>query len=275
MPKDKAKDRLIPAAHNYPMGFSLAPDQLFDAKKYYTDSAKKIITDMFNAFDKLYFKKHIPVYISEVGGGPLGIPVMERINCMKEFMAQVSKDGRSCAITLHPCNDYSDNKQDFDQWNIKWNEKPEYFNTIFAGAQGKEYPLSKEFIKENESKIESIVGKNLLSEPVEKKNWGNGYDDIKGEMFFRSVPARYKLEFQIETTGSNPRLDVAYWNRDLSHGKITKGVKGGTVDGDNIIVKSDTVIINIDEKLAKEIENSDHLSLNGQEIIIKSLKVVE
>ena len=270
MPKDKTKDRLIPTLHNYPLGFTLEPR--YGGKKYYTDGMRKQINEMFDALDKTYFKKHVPVYISEVSGGPFGISVMERINCMKDFMAGVSKNGRSCAVTLHPCNDYYNNQsRDMDFWNIKWNEKPEYFDTVFYGAQGKEYPLSEEFIKNNSVTIPSIVGKNLLNEPVEKKNWGDGYG-IKGDVFVRSTPAKYKIEFQIEKTGSNPRFEFGYWNG--SYSKVTKGIKGGVVDGSNIAVKSDIVTISVDEKLAKELESAGDVFLNGQDIIIKSMKVV-
>ena len=190
---------------------------------------------------------------------------------MKDFMAGVIKQGRSCAITLHPCNDYYNNCFDMDWWNIKWNEKPEYFDTVFYAAEGKDYPLSDEFIKSNSATFPSIVGKNLLKEPVEKKNWGDGYE-IKGEVFVRSTPAKYKIEFQIEKTGSDPRFEFGYWNG--SYNKVTKGVKGGVVDGGSIAVKSDIVTISVDEKLAKELESAEDVLLTGQNIIIKSMKVV-
>ena len=283
LPKDNAKDRLIPTAHLYPMGFSLSPE--FGGKTYYTAAVKKQITDMFDSFDKFYFKNHVPVYISETGGGPLGIPVMERINCMKDFMAEVSKDGRSCAITLHPCDDYQNNSHDFDPWNIKWNEKPEYFDTIFYGAQGKEYPLSAEFIKNNETKVESIVGKNLLPEPVVRTgnvNWDNNYQ-ILSETFYRSTPAKYKIELEIEKTGADPFLRFAYidWNYNWHDGGNTPllkkmRIKGGILQPwGSIKVQSKKLILSIDEDLAKELANGEAVYLNGQDIIIKSMKVVE
>ena len=138
--------------------------------------------------------------------------------------------------------------------------------------------MSTDFIKRNEVKIESIVGKNLLSEPRELKNWNNG-TTINPDVFVRSVPAKYKLEFQIEKTGSKPTLQVGFtgsrdgvWN-DLvtrSDVKVT-----GAVKGNNFEVKSETVTITISEKLAVLIESSNGLWLNGQDIIIKSVKVVE
>ena len=42
-----------------------------------------------------------------------------------------------------------------------------------------------------------------------------------------------------------------------------------------IKVQSDTVVLEINEKLANELVNSDAVYLNGQNIIIKSMKVIE
>lgn len=285
MPKDKTKDRLIPTAQKILLGFSLGSAPGAYGRKVYTEGVRKEINAMFDALDKTYFKNHVPVYISETGGGPLGIPVMERINCMKDFMAEVSKDGRSCAITLHPCDDYQNNSHDFDPWNIKWNEKPEYFDTIFYGAQGKEYPLSAEFIKNNETKIESIIGKNLLPEPVVRTgnvNWDNNYQ-ILSETFYRSTPAKYKIELEIEKTGADPFLRFAYvdWNHNWHDGGNTPllkkmRIKGGILQPwGSIKVQSKKLILSIDEDLAKELANGDGVFLNGQDIIIKSMKVVE
>lgn len=280
MPKDKTKDRLIPTAQKLPMGFTLNPGPGGYGSKIYTEGIRKQINAMFDALDKTYFKKHVPVYLSEVCGGPLGIPVMERINCMKDFMAEVTKDGRSCNITLLPADDYQNKTSDFDPWNIKWNEKPEYFDTIFYGAQGKEYPLSAEFIKNNETKVESIVGKNLLPEPVVrtgKVTWGNNYQ-IRSETFYRSTPAKYKIELKIEKTGADPFLQFAY--TDVNYNWHDTGtlknlkVKGGVIDG-QIKVRSNTIILSIDEKLATELVNGEAIFLNGQNIIIKSMTVVE
>ena len=140
--------------------------------------------------------------------------------------------------------------------------------------------MSEEFLKNNETKIESIVGKNLLKEPVEKKNWGNGFR-ISSNIFYRSTPAKYKIEFLIEKTGSDPRFEFAYadfkyiWHNAYNTPSLkSMRVKGGVMDG-TIKVQSDTVVLEINEKLAKELANSDAVYLNGQNIIIKSMKVVE
>ncbi len=272
LPKDKTKGRLIPTIHSYPMGF----DPKNYNKTYYTEGIRKQIKDMFDALDKAYFKKHVPVYIDEVCGGPFGIPVLERINCMKDFMAEVTKNGRSCNVLLHPGADYHEHF-DFDPWNIKWNEQPEYFDTIFYGAQGKEYPLSEEFIKKNEVKIPSIVGKNILKNPVEIKDW-KPYK-LPDDIFMRSVPAKYKIELEIEKAGSEPKFEFCCmdylwkWKSFISDPglKVTGGTKDG---GDCVNVKSDKIILTINEKVAQEIQESGELFLNGKDIIVKSMKVV-
>ena len=51
-------------------------------------------------------------------------------------------------------------------------------------------------------------------------------------------------------------------------------IKGGIFQG-IIKVQSKKLILTIDEDLAKELANGDAVSLNGQDIIIKSMKVVE
>ena len=274
LPSDKTKDRLIPTIHSYPMGFTLAPG--FGGKTYYTEGIRKQITDMFDALDKTYFTKHIPVYIDEVSGGPFGIPVLERINCMKDFMAEVTKNGRSCNILLHPGADYHEH-YDFDPWNIKWNEKPEYFDTIFYGAQGKEYPLSAEFLKNNETKVESIVGKNLINEPFDTKKWSVNYE-IKADTFVRSVPESYKLEFIIKKTGSSPIIQITWSDEIYQWHKIpanSKKLKGGRLTDGNVIPSKTTFTVEIDSETAKIIEGSNGLYLMGQDVIIQSVKVVE
>ena len=276
MPKDKVKDRLIPTFHFYPLGFS--DDPALGHKVYYTDSIKKSVEGMFNSFEKVYFKKHIPVIITETCGGPLTNPVLERINYMKDIMAEATKEGRSCAVCIYWGEDYKNHRADFDPWNLKWNAPSEYLNTIVYGTQGKEYPLNDAYIKENEvkAKVASIVGKNLLDKPVEMKKWDNVYK-INPSILVRSVPSSYKLEFIIEKTGPKPILQVGFDDSgkwvDLSARndvKVTGAVKGG-----NFEVKSETVVISVNEKLAADLEASRNIILNGENIIIKSVKVVE
>ncbi len=276
LPKDKVKDKLIPTFHCYPMGCGKPY-----SKKLYQDSVKANLKEWFATYDKQFFLKHIPVYMSE-GFHDRSIPVMERINCLKDFFAEAKKSGRSCGVTMINDGDYR------CQWNcfgylsfqdLKWYDN-EYVDTLIYGCEGKEYPLSDEFVKKNTLKIESIVGKNLISEPVEKKNFDDGLR-ISPEILVRSTPAKYKFEFEIETTGSDAIMQFAFTDSNLKWREVVqeKNVKiqGGTLkDGWCIeIKKSGTVSLSIDEKLAKTLEESDCIFINGRSIIIKSVKVVE
>lgn len=271
LPKDKTKDRLIPTFHEYPMG---GGDYY---KLYYTDSIKQFITEEFKALDKTYFSKHIPVYVTEVGH-PRVVPILERIASIKDFMAEVTNIKRSCAVSMHedPGPIPSDGFRYYTRGKLEW-EQSEYVDTLLYAAQGKEYPLSDDFIKKNEVKVESIVGKNLLSETHELKDWNNGFS-INPNTFVRSVPAKYKLEFLVEKTGTAPILQIGYtdraglWN-DVATRSDVKAT--GAVKGNNFEVKAETVTITISEKLAVAIEDSNGLFINGQDIAIKSMKVVE
>ena len=278
MPKDKVKDRLIPTFHYYPLGFTDDPAK-GGGKKYYTDSVRESIVEIFIALDKVFFKKHIPVIMTETNGGPFSTPILERINCMKDIMAEATRKGRSCAVDFYWGEDYKNHRADLDPWNLKWNAQPEYLNTIIYGAQGKEYPLSEEFLKKNEVIVPSIVGKNLLIEPFEIKNWDASYR-IDPELLVRSVPPKYKLEFTVETKDSNALLQPGFVDADNKWHDLVKeknvSVKGAAIqDGWCIKVTNEVFNVSIDEKLAVALEASNGIFLNGENIIIKSVKVVE
>ncbi len=270
LPKDKTKDRLIPAYHEYTMA---AGD---DSKIYYSQSMKTHVEEKFAALDKYYFKKHIPVYINEYGL-PCVTPILEKIACTKDFMAEVTDNNRSCAVLMHMAPAPHDPSfAYYNEWKLEWYET-EWIDTLLYAAQGKEYPLSDDFIKKNEIKIESIVGKNLLSEPFNPDNWKNVYK-INPGILVRSVPSKYKLEIQIEKTGANPVLQMGFndLNRNYNDVSARNDVKvTGAVKGNNFEVKSETITITISEKLADEFVNADMIFLNGQNIIIKSVKVIE
>ena len=274
LPKDKAKNKLIPAYHHYPMG----------GKNYYTEGVEAEIKEAFVALDKTYFSKHIPVYVGEVGHDQK-IPIIERINCMKDFMKEVTAPNRSCTALLH--NDGTEGK--FRYWNfrdifnkeiyLKWNEN-EYIDTFIYGVQGKEYPLSEDFIKKNEVKIESIVGKNLLNESYKQKTW-NAYQ-ILSTTFYGSTPEKYKLVIELEKTGSEPILELAYedlylnWHNGTNTASLKNlKVKGGTLLNGPIKVKDNIVEISINEKLARELANCENVYISGNDIILKSVKVME
>ncbi|MBO4319009.1 MAG: cellulase family glycosylhydrolase, partial [Treponema sp.] len=277
MPKDKAKNKLIPTFHYYPMGGSEEY-----SNKYYIDAIKDQIPEAFAALDKKYFSKHIPVYLGETGQSR-HTPIMERINMMKDIMAEVTKPGRSCNASLWNDSDFSGISPwfsgYFDNWKLKWYDE-EFVNTFLYGAQGKEYPLSADFIKRNEVKIESLVGKNILSEPLDLTDFGEDYR-LAINLFYHSTPAKYKLVFDVEKKSSDSILRLAYQDLDSNWHEIApmKGVKikGGTLkDGWCISVKDNTVELSIDETLASELSGyAQYIFLNGKNIIIKSVKVVE
>lgn len=271
MPKDKTKDKLIPIIHHYPMGATVQ-----DCRKCYTEGTKEIIKKEFADLDKVYFSKHIPVYVSEVGH-IRNIPILERINCMKDFMSEVKKNGRSCAVSMH-CDPVpkDDNFGYYDSFNLKWFDT-EYIDTILYAAEGKEYPLSANFIKKNEVKIESIVGKNLLKEPFDTKKWSVNYE-IKADTFVRSVPESYKLEFVIKKTGSSPTVQLTWSDENYQWHKLptnSKKLKGGSLADGNVKPSKTTFTVEIDSETAKIIEGSNGLYLMGQDVIIQSMKVVE
>ena len=274
LPKDKAKNKLIPTYHEYTMGGSVQYDNYYD---YYTNGIKDSVMETFAALDKTYFSKHIPVFVSEIGQSRR-TPIMERIRWIKDFMAEASKSNRSCVALLWNDAAVKDDGQFFsgyyDSWKLKWYDE-EFVDAFVYGVQGKEYPLSADFAKKNEVKVESIVGKNLLNEPVEIKNW-EGNCKIRSNVLARSTPAKYKLVLDIEKTGSDPRLSFGYNDSRFNwHAVKNVRVKGGVWDGSTIKVKSDTIEIPVDENLAKQLEYTFGIYFNGKDIILKSIKVME
>ncbi len=274
IPKDNAKNKLIPTVHMYPMHY---PGE----RTLYSEKTKLEIKECFDLLDKYYFSKKMPVYISETGNSRW-TPIMDRIDCMKDFMAEVKKDGRSCAVTMQDNQDITgwiDLYGYYDKWNLKWFDT-EYIDTIIYAAEGKEFPLGAEFFKKNETKIESIVGKNLLTEDFDPKSWDAIYK-INPDTFVRSVPESYKLEFVIKKIGSSPTIQLT-WQDDDYHDyqwhKIptnSKKLKGGSLSDGNIRPSKTTFTVEIDAQTAKTIENSSGLFLMGQDVIIQSMKVVE
>ncbi|MBO4507867.1 MAG: glycoside hydrolase family 5 protein [Spirochaetaceae bacterium] len=273
LPADTAWNKLIPTLHEYPMG----PLKV-RYNDYYTESIKATIKEEFDALDKTYFSKHIPVYVGEISNLRYS-PIMERINCIKDFMAEVTKPDRSCTACFHNDGDIEGTANYFgyyDSWNLKWYDE-EYIDTFIYAAEGKVYPLSADFIKKNEVKFESIVGKNLLTEPKELKDWKNGFS-LENEIFVRSVPAKYKFELEIEKKGSTPILMFGYHDKNwkfIDFSKRSDVKVTGAVKGNNFEVRATTVTITINEELASLIEDSNCIWIDGQQIIIKSVKVVE
>ena len=274
LPKDKAKNKLIPIAHIYPLGVENSINPLYSA------GIKKVaITDIFEQIDKCFFKKHIPFYVSEVNA-PRQVPILERINMMKDFMAEVTKPGRSCSVTLH----FNPIPEEDDYWCYynthagEWVDE-EYLDTVLYAQQGKEYPLSDEFIKKNTVKVESLVGKELLAAPHQFEFW----NDVNIGNLTRAVPSKYKLELVIEKTGPDPRLTVNYIDGERNWCYLIpekKKVEGGTLEiydngkSNNIIPKAEKIVVGITEEYSPYIEYLG-LHINGKDCLLKSVKVVE
>ena len=275
LPDDEAQNKLIPTFHFYQMGGAAQYSSM-----YYTDSIKQKALDIFELLDEAYFSKKIPVYITEIGAAR-SIPILERINCMKDFMAEVKKSNRSCGTILHSDNDvkalvwfhcY------YDCWKLKWFDE-EFIDTYIYGANNQVYVLSDEFIKENVVKVESIVGKNLLEAPVEIRG-KNGSANLNGNLFIRSRPENYKLEFEVETLSTKARIHLAYndykgnWNDVMARENVSL-LQGGTLDNVMIMVTGSPVVVSIDNATSCEFETGGELYILGEDIIIKSIKVVE
>ena len=54
-----------------------------------------------------------------------------------------------------------------------------------------------------------------------------------------------------------------------------KLLKGGSLDGARIKVKDNTVVVSIDNATSCEFETAGELYIQGEDIIIKSVKVIE
>ena len=272
LPKDKAKNKLIPTFHSYLMGVIGEED----IKMFYSSGVKKAVSKTFELLDKAYFSKHIPVYISEMGT-LRATHVLEKIYFINDFMAEVNKKGRSCGTVHH----FDASPMGFRYYNRKtmeW-EQSEYLDTYIYAAQGKKFPLSEDFIKKNEAKVPSIVGKNLLAAPVQIKDFDNSAS-INPDILIHSVPAKYKLEINVEKLAADSILQLGFadweekWHDFVKEKNVT--VKGGSIkDGWCILVKDQIVTLTVDEALAAELESAKGIFINGQNVIIKSVKVVE
>ena len=291
LPKDKtSKNKFIVAVHNYPMG--CIPEtkdadgnviDYGDVAKAYTVANKNRIELMFSQLDKAFFKKKIPVAFTETGC-PRHTNILERIYCMTDFINEVNKKGRSCSITLHVNSDIncvSDGFGYLDEETLKWYDD-EFIDTLLNLAARRENKLSDEFIKNNELKVESIVGKELLKEDAVFDNWSLT-KEFSSNTYCKSVPETYKIQFEYETIpGATENLLGFYYslpenNFEWKPLANSNGLKGGTVtsDGCNINLNgSGTLILTIDKKSAQILEGYDSYII-GTGFILKSMKVVE
>lgn len=258
LPKDKVKDRLIPAFHYYPMGKGEF------ARKYYISFMKDDITNCFNTLKKTYFSKKIPVFITQ-GICENPAPVLERINCTKDFMSEIKTNNYPCGLVVDTTLAFNEDENE-----------AVYIDSLLAAAQGKEYSLSEDFKKKNEVKIESVIGKNILDKEYEMKSWENECI-INPDVLVRSTPKSYELEFELEFVGHRPILRFGYFDQNMKQfdGTGLKNItaEGGQVSRDIVIVKSETVTLAISEGIAKRLIASRYMHIEGQDILVKSVKV--
>lgn len=258
LPKDKVKDRLIPAFHYYPMGRGEL------ARKYYISFMKDDITNCFSNLKKTYFSKKIPVYITE-GISEGSAPVLERIKCMKDLMTEITSNKYPCGLVVASALDFD-----------KSETESVYIDSLLSAAQGKDYPLSEDFKKKNEVKIESVVGKNILDGEWEMRSWENECI-INPDVLVNSTPKNYLLEFEFEFIGHKPVFRFGYFDQEMNQfdGVALKNMtaNGGIITRDIITIKSEIVTLTISEVVAKKLTESSYIHIEGQEIIVKSVKV--
>jgi hypothetical protein len=127
--------------------------------------------------------------------------------------------------------------------------------------------------------VPSIVGKNLLEAPVQIKDFDNSAS-INPDILIHSVPTKYKLEINVEKLAADSILQLGFadweekWHDLVKEKNVT--VKGGSIkDGWCILVKDQIVTLTVDEALAAELESAKGIFINGQNVLIKSVKVVE
>ena len=155
-------------------------------------------------------------------------------------------------IVCGPANDFMSEEA--------WVEK--VANDIhFAG-----YTISQETKKESKAFIQAV--------------WKQIAAALNGNLFISSRPENYKLEFEVEKLSSKARIHLAYndykgsWNDVMARPKV-RLLKGGSLDNVMIMVKDDTVVVSIDNDTSCEFETGGELYILGEDIIIKSVKVVE
>ena len=258
LPKDKVKDRLIPAFHYYPMGRGEL------GRKYYISFMKDDMTNCLDNLKKTYFSKKIPVFITQ-GICETSVPVLERINCTQDLMNEITKNNYPCGLVVNTDLNFSEDEVE-----------SVYIESLLAAAQGKTYSLSEDFKKKNEVKIESVIGKNILDKEYEMRSWENECI-INPDVLVRSSPKNFLLEFELEFIGHRPVFRFGYLDQNMNQfdGIALKNMTatGGQVSKDIVIVKSETVSLSINESVARKLIDSRYLHIEGQDIIVKSVKV--
>ena len=128
LPNDTAEDKLIPTFHYYPMECGKP-----FSKKVYSRSVKITTQEMFASFDSLYFSKHIPVYMSE-GFHDRSIPIMERISCLKDFMARSTPSEYKFEFQIETTGPDAVLQVSYNDLKLVWRELVQQENVTIQGG---------------------------------------------------------------------------------------------------------------------------------------------
>lgn len=275
LPKDTAKNKLIVSIHNYPMGNypGNGQDNEGDIKQVWTKKAQEdVILEPFKKADKAFFNKHIPIAVTEFGCS-CWTPLVERMECAKDFMTEVTKSGRSCVITMHEDSNHNiyDNFGYLNKTTNTWYEN-EFVDLLIKMAANENISSEEKFIKDNKIKYDSLVGKNLLENaPVDMGYWTT-YLRFNGDKFAKKIPEKFTLEIKYRIPSKLPSntpwcdIQVKYPDRNWNTISYTNSsnVSGGTYHDDgkgnfsisltNKPSSSGTILIKFDKEMSKTME---------------------
>lgn len=187
LPEDSAKNKLIVSAHNYPMG-----NQPDSPKIYSQALGNEVIKKPFEKVDEVFFSKKIPFAVTETGCSKW-VDLVERMACMKDFMTEVTKEGRSCCVTIleNPAHNKGDNfcylKKDTNTW-----YDDAYVDLLIKMADKKDISSESEYLEENAKDYGSIIEKNILKSSVNLGYWET--ISFGADLFARKVPESFTLE---------------------------------------------------------------------------------
>lgn len=295
LPKDFATNKLIVAVHNYPMG-NTPPDENGnggDIKTSYSKKVKEIFVNYLQQADEVCFKKNIPLAITETGCSRW-TPLVDRMECMKDLMTEVTKDGRNCMVSIHENCSYDtyDNFGYFNKQTNTWYDS-EYIDLIIKMAAKQDTSKEDKYIEDNKTKVELLTGKNLLEEfkknpPVNLGNWNNEIG-FKDDDFANRLPETFKLEIKyeipatfVEGTDWSTLLVYYYdakWNQ-VPYANASNLLSGGKYDTEwnnisiNKSLSSGEIVIQFDSTMSQNMEFYG-LNLMGINLILDSVMIVE
>lgn len=289
LPEDSATDKLIVSVHSYPMGSNTESLIINYTNQLKNDS---IITP-FNTADEILFKNKIPLVITEFGCSRW-IDLVERMNCAKAFMTEVTKDGHSCSVTMH--DDMAFESYSYfgymDMENNMWYDDG-FVDLLIKMAAKKDISKEEKYIEDNQKKYESIVGKNLLENPPVDMGYWTNQIGIKPEVLAKRVPETFILEIEYSVPTKLPEetpwtaIEVKYYDSNrqaVSYANSNNIISGGTwydsgngvknISINNTPSSSGTIKIKFDENLS-EILQTYGLALQAGNLILNSVIITE